>query len=565
MITKNLRVLIIEDSKDDALLLVRMLKNKGYEVDFELVETNSTLRTALQNNAWDIILTDHNMPHFSSTEALLVIQEVVPDIPAIIVSGDIGEEHAVNAMRAGASDYVMKDNLKRLIPAIERELTSAKVHRAQKASAKAMQFMSYHDALTGLLNRQGFVNQLDNILQNPVNTENDHVLCYMDLDQFKVVNDTCGHAAGDQLLRQIAKLLSDRLRKRDILARLGGDDFAALLEHCSIEEANKITKELCKVVEDFQFAWDDKLFRLGLSIGVVPFSGNRDTTSTLLSAADAACYQAKEEGRNRVYTVDADDITQSKRLNEMNWVSRIHHALDQGLFRLARQVIQPLAGEGTVGAHFEILIRLEEESNKLIPPGAFLPAAERYNLGAHIDRWVIKTTFKWLSGTTVELNDIHLCSINLSAQSISSDGFEEFIIESLEQAEIPPEKICFEITETIAITSLERAVKFIERLKKIGCKFSLDDFGSGFCSFSYLKNLPVDYLKIDGVFVRDILQDPVDLAMVRAINEIGQVMGKKTIAEFVETDEIIDLLKEVGVDYVQGQAIGEPEMLTILD
>ena len=558
---RPLKMLIVEDSEDDALLLARNLRDEGYLPEYERVDTAESLLSALQAQRWDIVVTDHNMPQFSATDALSITREVAPDLPVIIVSGLIGEELAVEAMRAGANDYIMKDNLARLAPAIDRELANAKVLQAQRKAEKAIEHMAYHDSLTGLVNRHEFERRLERILNSTAADNSEHALCYLDLDQFKVINDTCGHIAGDELLRQISRVLSKQVRQRDTLARLGGDEFGALMEHCSLEQAQRIAISLCRVVEDFQFVWEGKLFRIGVSIGVVPITGGKETITSLLSAADSACYQAKEKGRNRVHVYYEDDKEMVNRLGEMQWVSRIHRALEAGRFQLVSQPIQPLGDRESVGSHFEILIRMQNEDGGLVLPGVFLPAAERYNLSAQIDRWVVKNTLDWLNGPTVDLDGLYLCSVNLSAQSLSADGFLEFITETFDRTNIPPERICFEITETAAITNLPNAMKFIQSLKDLGCQFALDDFGSGLCSFAYLRNLPIDFLKIDGVFVKDMVNNSIDHAMVKSINDIGQVMGKYTIAEFVETDSILSALEEIGVDFGQGSVIGKPQLI----
>ncbi len=556
---RHLKVLIVEDSEDDALLLARNLRSKGYLPEYERVDTAESLFSALQTQRWDIVVTDHNMPQFSSLDALSITREAAPDLPVIIVSGRIGEELAVEAMRAGANDYIMKDNLARLAPAIDRELANAKILQAQRAAEEAIEHMAFHDSLTGLINRHEFERRLERVLNSAAADNSEHALCYLDLDQFKVVNDTCGHIAGDELLRQISGVLAERVRQRDTLARLGGDEFGVLMEHCSLEKAQRVAISLCRVVEDFQFVWEDKLFRLGVSIGVVPITGEGKTLTSLLSAADSACYQAKEEGRNRVHVYHENDKEMVNRLGEMQWVSRIHRALEADRFQLVSQPIQPLGGRETKGRHFEILLRMQDENRGLVFPGAFLPAAERYNLCAQIDRWMVKATLDWLNGPTVDLDRLYLCCVNLSAQSLGAEGFQEFITETFDRTNIPPERICFEITETAAITNLANAMQFIQSLKDLGCQFALDDFGSGLCSFAYLRNLPVDFLKIDGVFVRDMVNNSIDRAMVKSINDIGQVMGKYTIAEFVETDSILSALEEIGVDFGQGFAIGEPQ------
>jgi len=418
-------------------------------------------------------------------------------------------------------------------------------------------FQASHDALTGLVNRSEF----DVIIEHAVNTTKtdqiEYTLCYLDLDQFKVVNDTCGHLAGDELLRQLGDILRQQIRKGDVLARLGGDEFGILMSRCSINEAFIACEKLRNVVRDFQFAWEDKSFSVGVSIGLSLISEMSGNAVDVLKEADAACYAAKENGRNRVHAFKPDDEELAIRQGEMQWVEKIQHGIEQDKFVLYGQVIAPILEVGD-GLHFETLVRYVDEDGRTIPPGAFLPAAERYNMAVALDKWVIGHLFKWLSDNPYFLGKLSKCSVNLSGLSMSDESMLNFITEVFERYEIPTHKICFEITETAAIGNLTYATKFINQLRSQGSSFSLDDFGSGLSSFAYLKNLPVDYLKIDGLFVKDILDDEVDLAMVKSINEVGHVMGKKTIAEFVENQQIFDVLHDLGVDYAQGYGIAKP-------
>ena len=418
-------------------------------------------------------------------------------------------------------------------------------------------YQASHDALTGLVNRSEF----DSVMREEVmnaNRENlEHVLCYLDLDQFKVVNDTSGHLAGDELLRQLGDLLRLHIRKGDLLARLGGDEFGILMRYCTVNEAFNACEKLRNVIRDFQFAWEDRSFSVGVSIGISIINSSTGNAVEALKEADAACYAAKDKGRNRVHVFRPDDEELASRQGEMQWVERIQQGLDENRFVLYGQLIVPIF-DGTEGLHFETLIRYQDEQGNTIPPGAFLPAAERYNMACALDKWVINHLFEWLAEHPDCLEKLSLCSVNLSGLSMSDESMLDFITDAFKRYSIPTDKICFEITETAAIGNLTYATKFINHLREQGCLFSLDDFGSGLSSFAYLKNLPVDYLKIDGLFVKDILDDKVDLAMVRSINEVGHVMGKKTIAEFVENKQIFDLLRGLGVDYAQGYGIAKP-------
>lgn len=429
--------------------------------------------------------------------------------------------------------------------------------------SEQLEHQAKHDYLTGLINRTEFERRLRRII-NSESAGEEHALCYLDLDQFKVINDTCGHIAGDELIRQISDMLSNIVRKRDTLARLGGDEFAILMEHCTLTQATRVAKDLLKAVESFRFLWEGKRFSLGVSIGVVPIDVGQGSVNDILSVADAACYAAKDAGRNRMHVYQSDDDEFSRRRGEMQWVARINNALEGNCFCLAAQEISYIGKDVRHrGKHYELLVRMRGDNGEIIPPGAFLPAAERYNLSVKIDRWVVTTIFRWLTDNPAELDALELCSINLSGHTLGDNAFLKMLLHQFQSGSIPPGKICFEITETAAVANLRVAVQFIHELKSIGCLFSLDDFGTGLSSFNYLKNLPVDFLKIDGSFVREVLKDPIDLTMVRSINDLGKVMGKKTIAEFVENTEILAILKELGIDYAQGYAIGMPVLLPI--
>jgi len=427
----------------------------------------------------------------------------------------------------------------------------------RKQIEEKLSYQAAHDVLTGLANRREFERRAERIINSNRHDLDEHALCFMDLDQFKVVNDTCGHMAGDEMLRQISVILQEVVRKRDTLARLGGDEFGVLMEHCALDDAHRVATSLQQAIQDYQFVWEDHVFNVGVSIGLVPISETTNSLSLLLRDADAACYVAKDKGRNRIHVHHPEDLETNLRHGEMQWVTRISQALDENRFCLYAQAIEPL--DGNPNLHFELLLRMIDNKGETIPPGAFLPSAERYNLMSKIDYWVIEHAFDSLRKNPSFLEKIDFCSINLSGQSLTEPDMLEFIITQLSTSNIDGNKICFEITETAAISNLSTAMRFISTLIGQGCRFALDDFGSGLSSFAYLKNLPVDYLKIDGMFVKDIVDDEIDHAMVKSINEIGHVMGMKTIAEFVENDVIKGMLKEIGVNYVQGFGIGKPQ------
>lgn len=428
--------------------------------------------------------------------------------------------------------------------------------------AKELTFQAKHDSLTGLVNRTEFERIVSLEIARASIKEQPCVLLYLDLDQFKVVNDTSGHVAGDQLLRQLAVILAEELRSSDVLARLGGDEFGVFLIGCESEVALRIAENLRRAVTEFRFVWDNNTFVVGVSIGMVEVDEHISSVVDLLSVADVACYAAKDAGRNRIELYRHDDADSQRRYSEMQWVSRIVRGLEENRFRLYRQSIVPLDTDAESGEHFEVLIRMRDEDDRLVPPGAFFPAAERYGVTPNIDRWVLCNVLLWLDEHPSERRKLSLCSINVSGHTLADEHFLEYVESQLDAHPLPAEKLCFEITETAAISNLAVARHFISRLKARGCRFALDDFGSGLSSFAYLKNLDVDFLKIDGMFVRDMVEDPIDRAMVKSINEIGQVMGMKTIAEFVENDEIREQLSDIGVDYAQGYGIHKPEPMS---
>jgi diguanylate cyclase (GGDEF)-like protein/PAS domain S-box-containing protein len=424
--------------------------------------------------------------------------------------------------------------------------------------ANQLTYLATHDVLTGLINRNEFERRLEHALLTIKEDDTQHTLLYLDLDQFKIVNDTCGRPAGDDLLKQLARILKSKLRRNDSLARLGGDEFGILLENCPTKPALEIANVLKRAVHEFHLVRQDQVFSLGTSIGLVTFRAGEKTLADLLRMAEASCYLAKEKGRNRIQVYTDEDELLAQRHGEMEWVGRIQKALEEGRFVLYSQKILRLINNPEDGEHYEMLLRMKDKNGQLIPPMAFIPAAERYGLMPQLDRWVIATTFAQYEARHLFHSAIGTCSINLSGASVCDQGFYEFIVEQFNLYKVPPRGICFEITETAAIANLTQAAVLIRKLKDLGCRFSLDDFGSGMSSFAYLKDLPVDYLKIDGKFVKHMIDDPIDRAMVEAINNIGHVMHIETIAEFVENDVILEALRKIGVDYAQGFGIEKP-------
>ena len=425
-----------------------------------------------------------------------------------------------------------------------------------RSLASQLSYQASHDALTGLVNRREFEIRLQQALDTARIEHRNYVLCYIDLDQFKIINDTCGHAAGDELLKQVSNELKSLLRDSDTLSRLGGDEFGVLLEGCSLENAKEIAENLREALKQLRFAWDDKQFEVGGSIGVVPINAASGNLADLLSAADSACYEAKDQGRNRIHIFDPHDINILRRQGEIHWVHRITEALDNHSLVLYCQVIRPLLPGDNDVPSYEILVRLQEEDGKIVPPSAFLPAAERYNLMPMIDRYVVENALQLLERIKQHGQQIHL-SVNLSGQSLNEDAFHQFLEDVLNKYDINPSWLTLEITETATVANFSKATRLILAMKARGCLFALDDFGSGLSSFSYLKNIPVDYIKIDGSFVRDIVNDETDFAFVRSINQIASIMGLSTIAEYVENERIANRLHEIGVDFIQGHYIGK--------
>ncbi len=426
---------------------------------------------------------------------------------------------------------------------------------------REMRFLASHDPLTHLLNRHAFDQRLRQAFTDARDYALTHVLFYMDLDQFKLVNDTCGHVAGDTMLRHLSHQLRQAIGADGVLARLGGDEFGLLLERCSLERSMRVTERIFDAIKRFRFSWEGRNFSCGVSIGIAEINQLTENTHSALSAADTACYVAKDMGRNRVHVYRPYDEEITRQQGQMRWVNQIESAIEQERFCLLQQPILSIGSHATGDKHVEVLLRMRDEEGCVITPGAFIPAAERYNLMGSLDRWVIRNTFGWLATHPERLQELGLCAINLSGQSLGDSAFYEYILEQLREYRLPAEKICFEITETAVVSRLDHATRFISLLKRRGFRFALDDFGTGMSSFAYLKSLPVDFLKIDGSFVKNMLNDPVDHAMVESINRIGHLMGLQTVAEYVESDQILQQLIELGVDYAQGFGIVKPSPL----
>lgn len=528
-------------------------KNKDYyarQFDFELWN-------------WRIVVAKdgQSYAHFASTimQSYWAIGGILLIVSVVLV---LYFRRAVHAPIRSIIASIQSDGLPVYKGIYEFEFLSDVIREAKLKEQEKQIEMSYqasHDELTGLINRREFERCTQTALDGLKIEPGMHAILYLDLDQFKIINDTCGHHAGDALLLQLGGLLKAKLRQNDILARLGGDEFGVLLRNCPAEPALRVADIIRQTVAEFRFVWKENIFSVGVSVGLLSFSDDQLTLNEMLSIVDGACYLAKEKGRNRIHVYHADDGELSERKGQMNWVAKISKALEENRMLLYRQTILPLQDSEQKVEHFEILLRMQDEDGKLLSPMAFLPAAERYNLMSTVDFWVIKHAFQYYKEFCTRDDIVYTCSINLSGATVGDERLITYIHEQFAAFDISPTGICFEITETAAIANLNSATNLMQHLKQIGCRFALDDFGSGMSSFGYLKTLPVDYIKIDGSFVKDMLHDRIDHAMVVAINNIGHVMGIQTIAEFVEDDAIKDELKKLNVNFAQGYGIDRPE------
>lgn len=565
------RILVADDERTPRLILSQVLRARGFDVT--AVSSGWAALTCLYKDAFDLVVLDILMPGMDGFDVLRRIrrQSSDLDLPVIMASAKDDSTCIVEALEIGANDYVSKPiNPAVLCARIETQLSRKRAFdelRDLKASLEdqvgALSRNASHDPVTGLVNRREFERCLEQLIESARQNHTEHAVCYIDLDQFKIVTNTCGHHAGDELLRELGQCLRRIIRRRDTLARLGGDEFGILFGHCSLQKAVQICHELHDAIQDFRFKWKDQTLNVSASIGLVSIDADCGSSGEVLMQADSACYTAKDRGRNRIHIYRDLDEDLAKRHGELESVLSLQLAMEHDRFRF---VFQPIVA--TTANHraveplkMELLLRLQDPDGKILLPGAFLPAAERYNLAARIDRWVVQAAFHDLKNRPDLLERLGMCSINLSAQSLGDESFLKLVSSLFKQTDLPASKICFEITETAAIANLTAATNFIDTMKKDGVRFALDDFGTGMSSFAYLKNLPVDFVKIDGVFVRDIVADEASHAMVKSINDIAHAMGKRTIAEFVESEAILQRLEAIGVDYVQGAHLGLPQPL----
>jgi diguanylate cyclase (GGDEF)-like protein/PAS domain S-box-containing protein len=426
---------------------------------------------------------------------------------------------------------------------------------------RKMSYQATHDPLTGLVNRREFERRLDEAMDTAHADEAVHIVFYMDLDRFKAVNDTCGHQAGDNMLREVATLIKEQVRDSDFVGRLGGDEFGALLIGCPIEKARKIATDICNAVADYRFVWKDKIFNIGISIGLIEVSHTSGTLQDVMSAADSACYMAKQQGRGQVHVYSARDEAVARERGDIQWLRQLQTALHEDSFELAIQPIIAMSGKADSGPSVEVLIRLHDSQSRATNSAEFLRPAERYQMMPQIDRWVINASLAAISSGEIKLPAHRSCAINLSSQTLGDEAFLGFVVDSLDRSGVSPTSICFEVTEAAILSNIQHAQRFIEVLHGIGCEFSLDDFGSGLGSFSSLKHLPIDYLKIDGTYTRNLLSDLVNQEMVVAMIKLARTMQFRIVAEQVENQEDFDWLRDAGVDFVQGHFVEPPVLL----
>ncbi len=519
--------------------------------------TGWEMESALNEKIEDVLILKYNNSK-RKFNLLDLIERNGEKIPCIIDNSILENRNSKITPVEGTITNIMDDNGQ-----VEGQVFMLRDITCIKRMNDTISYQASHDLLTGLVNREGFSIHLKNLIDNAKKVKSlQHALLYLDIDQFKVINDTAGHAAGDELLLKITKIILSVVRNSDTCARLGGDQFGILLDNSSPEQAKVIAKRLHLQLHNFQLTWGGKIFKINSSIGLVIIDSNSKDSQSVLANADDACYLAKEEGGDRIRIYETTNYNLKKRRGDMQWVSRIIRALEEDRFQLYYQPIVPLFNPEKFRSKYEILLRKIDQNGNVILPGDFMPAAERYNLMPAIDRCVIKNAMMHFKRIKQKTKIKKLFSINLSAASLADETFLDFVYEQFEEININPEGICFEITESIAVSNISGARKFMNSLKKIGCTFALDDFGSGFSSFSYLKDLPADYLKIDGSYVKDIDEDPVNYAMVEAINSMSHVIGMKTIAEYVQDTAVRQKVKEIGVDFIQGYHVAHPQPIS---
>lgn len=572
----SLKVLLVDDETCILDGYRRGLRNR-----FQLDTAQSgqeALELVSHSTNYAVVISDMRMPGMSGLDLLARVRELSPDTVRIMLTGNADQQTVIDAINQGeiykfltkpcdisTLEAAISDGIQRFKQIKKNRTLLDKNASKVKGLSQQLSYQSTHDPLTGLDNRHSFEIRLYEALDSAQNEGMQHAVCYLDLDHLHVINDSYGIAAGDKLLKEIAQLLKHGRRRGDMVARLAGDEFAILFYDCNLDQARKIVEKLHQEIRALRIEKGNKTICTGASLGLTPITSEDENVATIIYTAEAACAMAREKGLNILHVADDQDEELKKRLGEVLLVSDINQALEEGRFKLYFQTIAPTNQGCSEGLHYELLLRMEQEGGSIYLPNKFLPAAEHYYLTPKIDCWVIRTYVNWLRDKPEQLERLAVCSINLSGLSLGNSEVLDCIIESFTSNQIPPEKICFEVTETAAILRLETAMEFITALKARGFLFALDDFGSGYSSFAYLRDLPVDYLKIDGTFVKNMDSDLVNRNMVKTITELGHSMGIKTIAEFVENENILKFLQENEVDYSQGFIIARPRPLHDLE
>ncbi len=565
--------ILLVDDELSVLEGYRRSLRKQFKLD-TAISGQEAIEMLCNNPHYAVIISDMRMPNMSGLELLSRARELSPDTVRIMLTGNSDQQTVVDAVNQGeVYRFLSKpcdsatlaaaivDGIQRYQQSKSNQTLLQKSASKVKGLTQKLSHQALHDPLTGLDNRKSFELRLQQALESAQNEGQIHAVCYLDLDHFHVINDNYGIAAGDEFLKELAKILRSGRRKADMVARLAGDKFGILLDDCNLEEARKIIRQLHQKLKTFHLIYDHKEIGINASIGLTPITGEDESVSAIIKTAEAACRLASENGVNLLHVADPQDPEFQRRLHEVLLATDIARALEENRFQLYYQTIAPIAPSQTEGTHYELLLRMVEPDGTIRLPDDFLPSAERYHLAPQIDCWVIRHAIDWLCANPKRLNALSTCSINLSGLSIGNSEVLNCITEIFTECPVTPDKICFEITETAAITKLDTAIEFISDLKSMGFQFSLDDFGKGYSSLAYLKNLPVDYLKIDGMFVKNMDSDIVNRNMVKSIHEIAQAMGIKTVAEFVENKEIYRCLEEIEIDYAQGYLIALPNPL----
>jgi diguanylate cyclase (GGDEF)-like protein len=569
------KILIVDDEINILQAIKRQLRGK---FDIDLAQGGEEALALINDNGpnYAVVVSDMNMPGINGLELLEYFKIQSPNMIRIMLTGNADQETAQKAVNQGeVFRFLTKPcTPEQLIEVIGLALDCYRDRERSKEKIKDMmnhvdelsgelKFTKNSDAITALPNRNSFEAYLIDTLEDAKQTSVEHTLCYIDIDQFNVINNVCGRHAGDELLLLVADTIKKELNHDQMLARMGGDEFALLLFSLNKEEALKIMQNIKKVIDNLQFIWESKKYNISISGGIAS-NKDADSAEELIKLVSSSCTYAKIKGRDCIYCYSEDDAGLLQHNKELKWVNRINEALEENRFELYYQPIVPTKDKNSQ-YHYEILIRMLDESGILVMPGDFLPTVEKYNFARRLDRWVINNVFWWLGNNPEHVSNLELCSINLSGNTLTDPDIATFIIQKFKEYEIPPEKISFEITETAAINNFDIALEFISCIKKLGCRFALDDFGSGLSSFAYLKKLPVDFLKIDGQFVKDMIDDGIDFEIVKSVNSIGHAMNMRIIAEYVENEKIFSSLKLLGVDFAQGYGIGKPAPLKNFD